>query len=520
MKNVVLFLLSLMYITGCGHSDISKRPVAPHVENLVESVFSRLRSVRSVKKEKISQLLKSVQNTAKNIEHDTTMLDFFFSMRDITMYGESALNAEGIEVETCIDNYKCAINSHYIYTYLKFYDILFVDSSGYVFYSIRKEDEYKANLYSNSFLDTSITEHMQDSTSGLFMDYRYYVPAKKPIAFFIIPVVRSGVREGWFVVKYTIRALNSLLVDYKELGETGEVYLVNRNHEMLTDSRFSGSSSRLTLHVDTKAVFDALINKSSDKIITDYREIRVLSSYENFNIWNNKWAVIAEIDEDEVITEHYKSYRNYYRDSLLEYISSAPCYLRPERDFDGLEILVDMNCTEKAESTDVLTTVGIATCTGLCISFPGRFGYIAHIAPHDKIYGTKNLTNLVKAIVRRIKRYDIYLYELRKLRFVIVANHSESIDALLEKLMRYGVFLSQIKFAYKPDAAYANITFSPLTNRMDIEWVSKSDNPERTLQYAGDVKDMGTAIKHISGYNNHVKKYLEESLNNMSDVIQ
>jgi hypothetical protein len=123
-----------------------------------------------------------------------------------------------------------------------------------------------------------------------------------------VRVHRDGVHQGWIVFQYALNMLNALLVDYDELGEMGEVYVVNCEHFMLTQSRFREGSSSLKVRVDTEAVRCAMHEQSGQKLITGYRGVRVFVSFERFDFWETSWIIIASIEESGVLTDYYREH--------------------------------------------------------------------------------------------------------------------------------------------------------------------------------------------------------------------
>ncbi|MDA3938193.1 MAG: hypothetical protein PF693_02645 [Spirochaetia bacterium] len=89
-------------------------------------------------------------------------------------------------------------------------------------------------------------------------------------------------------------------------SRTTEVYLINNKNLMLSDSRFYKDSSAMKIKINSSAVQSALNEEQGERIVNDYRNIRVFSSFEKFEVFGVEWVIIAEIDEDEVITEYYK----------------------------------------------------------------------------------------------------------------------------------------------------------------------------------------------------------------------
>ncbi len=89
------------------------------------------------------------------------------------------------------------------------------------------------------------------------------------------------------------------------LGTSGESYLVGNDYLMRSSSRFQ-EKSILKTFVKTQAVYSTLKNKPGIKLIKDYRNVEVLSSYDKINIANLHWLILAEIDYKEVTIPIYK----------------------------------------------------------------------------------------------------------------------------------------------------------------------------------------------------------------------
>ena len=95
------------------------------------------------------------------------------------------------------------------------------------------------------------------------------------------------------------------------LGKTGKANLVCEDGCMKNDSRFlstldnpdvKASGTTITVMNIKSASTDAIkAGKSGSWIIEDYRGVRVLSSYTPVEIYSQKWGMVVEIDEDEVL---------------------------------------------------------------------------------------------------------------------------------------------------------------------------------------------------------------------------
>ena len=84
------------------------------------------------------------------------------------------------------------------------------------------------------------------------------------------------------------------------MGASGETYLVGEDRMMRSESRFSENSTILKLRVDTHTVAKGLAGETGVDWTDDYRGIEVLSAYGRFARDGIVWAVMAEVDADEV----------------------------------------------------------------------------------------------------------------------------------------------------------------------------------------------------------------------------
>ncbi len=459
---------------------------------IYKEYFSKLEDVRIKKKEKIIDYFESIKAKAFDIKNDSYLLNIF----NVLQNSKSKISAV-LEYE---------IDKYYVTNYGNFYDILFVDSSGYVFFSIKRENDYKTNLFGGDLSNTKLVKNLKGEKLNQFVDYEYYSPSNEPAAFFTTPVYKSKKLTGWFILQCSINNLNAILSDKNSLGRTGEVYLVNKEKLMLSESRFIEDNTILKLKIDTEAVKESIKMVKGQKILKDYRSVCVLSSFEKFDYFGNTWIIIAEIDEDEVVTEYYKKYNSYFNKKIFSSRSNEPESTKSIK-FSVFErgYRVDMNEYAKCRPDSSLKTYGVSLCTAVAIYYPGRFGYLAHISPTDEIYDpdvfnfpffSAQKTNILSTLIEKIKYYEIYPYELKNLKFVIIAPHNKSFSSIMEELINLGIDISNIKFAYDPEAISANVLLDMGKDNCIIEW-----NKNRGSYFISvkEIKDSESIVKSVSG---------------------
>ncbi len=469
-------------------------PSGKTTTDLKKTTFAKLKKIRIEKKQEVINHFDNIRKLAFAIQTDRKMLNFFLEIKK-----DRYQTNENLEYK--LDEYA-------IINYGDFYDILFVDTSGLIFHSLRKESDFRTNIFKGCLAKTgpAAGAGIKQIFRKSFLEYEFYDPSGEPAAFFAIPLSKSNRQLGWFILQCTINRVNTILTDLRNLGKTGEVYLVNENKLMLSDSRFMEDSTILKLKVDTEAVKNAIQNSSGESIIDDYRGVRVFSSFEKFDLFGTNWIIIAEIDENEVITNHYKKNKKYFNSEIIGYLARRPL---KEKHFQS-KILkakrIDINEFAKAKHEELIQTFGVATCTAVAITFKGQFCYLSHISPTDKIYNHDRFTDIffqtrktdfLGELIQRVKYFDIYPHELKELNFIIIAPHNNSFPRTVDKIINNGMELSNIKYMYNPYARCANVTTDISQNSVSVKWISKQSV---ILQYSSEIEDLSTILKKIINY--------------------
>ena len=189
-----------------------------------------------------------------------------------------------------------------------YYDIFLLDHAGNVVYSVFKEADYATNLKNGKWKDTDLANiykatYKSKAGEKLFFDFRKYAPSADAPASFIATKIldRAGDLHGILVFQMPISRINNVMQASAGMGESGEAYIVGKDKLMRSDSRFSKESTILSQKVDSETVQDALNGETGIDIIKDYRGIYVESAHTPFNFLGTTWALIAEIDEDEIL---------------------------------------------------------------------------------------------------------------------------------------------------------------------------------------------------------------------------
>jgi len=159
-------------------------------------------------------------------------------------------------------------------------------------------------------LDKSTDAYFLAAKNKTYIKDAYYSQTTKRNSICISTPVRtdlSGKLLGVLVARYSLQSLGDITAERTGLGETGEIYLVNKDKLMITPSRFV-KDTVLRQKVDTEKVrklfedveeFGAEHHAHVPLIYEDYRGTRVLGIHDHIPEMN--WYLLAEIDVKEAL---------------------------------------------------------------------------------------------------------------------------------------------------------------------------------------------------------------------------
>ncbi len=193
-----------------------------------------------------------------------------------------------------------------------FDDIFLVDATtGNIVYSVYKEIDYATSLetgaYNNSAIGQAYRKAKASSNAGssFLIDFDNYGPSyDAPASFISTPIFKTNSKEllGVLIFQMPIDNINAIMQEKAGFGESGETYLLGDDLLMRSQSRFSEENTIFSTKVDTEAASQVFAGKKDSVLANDYRGIPVLSSYTPVLITGLKWALLAEIDEAEILS--------------------------------------------------------------------------------------------------------------------------------------------------------------------------------------------------------------------------
>ena len=450
--SLLLLLSIVLLVFSCKQTPENKEYSYPEYKELH---YKMLDSALAGRKQQLVSYLTGVQQRADKIHTDEFTLKFFKTIHAFQEVKSKKNFPEKLVKET--KALKQQFKEHYIVDYHVFYDMLFIDSSGEIFYTIRQQGDYKKNIFKGELKTTALSEKMKTRPSTSFVDFQFYEISGEPSAFFIEPVKDEKGQLGWVVLQFSIDKINNMFCLHQDIGETHEVILVNKDHYMLTDSRFIAKSTILSEQLAKENIDAKFKEGKGQKAVVDYRGHKVFSSFEVFDLLGSQWLIISKMDEEELITSYFLQYPDKMTGMLNQIIAQKKSAHKKGRLNIEHGIEVDMDEFRRNDDSQLVYTHGVSSCTAFIIKKPGDFSYFAHISPYDKVYG-EDRTDLLTHILKKIEYLEVTDSEKHALNFYLVSSSKDAFEEMLKRLMKEGYFLSQVKILYHPQAVHANVS--------------------------------------------------------------
>ncbi|MCP2727514.1 adenylate/guanylate cyclase domain-containing protein [Limnofasciculus baicalensis] len=229
-----------------------------------------------------------------------------------------------------------------------YYDLFLIDiKSNDIVYTVYKETDFGINLEQGINRDSNLAKVVEavrknpDRGAIQIVDFQLYRPSyMAPAAFIAAPIYNQSNLVGILAIQLPVDQINNVLTgngNWKRdgLGNTGETYMVGADLLMRSLSRFliedsqgyksllksTGTELRniqlinqlntsiILQKINTEAARDATKGIAGTKIVEDYQNKTVLSSYSPLKIEGLNWGIIAQMDLSEAYQPIYKLQR-------------------------------------------------------------------------------------------------------------------------------------------------------------------------------------------------------------------
>lgn len=473
--------------------EIKQPPKDISYKELLNEAYATMDSALEIRKAELINYLNIIHTEATQTKSDKLLINFFRTQLVFNKIKD--VNQLPQQTKEKSQQLQQAVTEHFIAKYRRFYDMLMIDKSGKIFHTIRKEADLGLNIFQNTNKTHYLSKHLKEQNGSSFVDFTFYDVSNEPSAFFIEPIKHNEEFLGWIVMQFSLSKINHLFSLHRELGNTGELIMVNKNHYMLTDSRFQASSTMLNQKLPEQNIDEKFAEGKGHKKVTDYRGFNVISSFDTLSFQKNKWLLIAKMNESEIITNFFK--RNHAKlDKFISILDNRKIEKAEETSPKPNHILVNIDELKRTENTPIYT-FGISECTGIVAFLPEKFVYMAHISPYDNIYGKSN-TDIIGQMLNKIRFLEIPKSQQQLMRFIVVAPHKNTAFAATQKIINAGYFLNQVKIAHNASARYANIFHHPSNNETIIEWFNEQSLYENSKHIESLDEQLCKSCKYLN----------------------
>ncbi len=220
-----------------------------------------------------------------------------------------------------------------------FEDILLIDATGNVVYSVLKQVDFATSLTHGLFADSALgrifqqANQLTENDDVVLIDFSAYEASfNLQSAFIAAPIFNGNERMGVVVFRISIDPINDIMTygrawRIQESGRTGEAIIVAEDGTMRNDSRAMVQNKEQYLEkIENLNQLDAKITQEMDlkdttvglqkvdnsgvrnvftggvtglDMIPDYKNETVISAYTPINVAGLNWAIFSNIAQDE-----------------------------------------------------------------------------------------------------------------------------------------------------------------------------------------------------------------------------
>ena len=194
-----------------------------------------------------------------------------------------------------------------------YYDLFLIDVSGFCFYSVTKESDYKTNLingpYKDSGLGQVVQEIIQENKVISFADFSPYAPSNdQPASFLSIAIQSEGKTELILALQLSSKSINDLVQRGSNLSEKTESYLIGSDGLFRSDSFLhkdytleksfkNDKKMESQSYLSAFKKSDGLYQKIDTQVIENYHQEMVLSSWDLVDVFGSQWMIVTEKDK-------------------------------------------------------------------------------------------------------------------------------------------------------------------------------------------------------------------------------
>lgn len=260
-------------------------------EALIGRTFDQLNFVRAEKTTRINNFLQQRMNDASNMARNKESLAHLRLMA-------------GTKQHTKTDTVSQVIFNNFLRAYLETSNC-YSSVCYFAFPATVERIPIRADTlpgFSMGWLK-EVYSRIESEEQVLVEEFNHPEREGDPQVLFVSGIYENDIKLGLIVLSVPLSEFGKIMFDNNPsngLGQSGEAYLVGPDFLMRSHSRFKADAV-MKMRVQTEGVKMALSGLNGTDIFSDYRGIKVLSSFNRIEVSQLNWVLLAEIDEDEAM---------------------------------------------------------------------------------------------------------------------------------------------------------------------------------------------------------------------------
>ncbi|MCP4157349.1 MAG: PAS domain-containing protein [bacterium] len=290
-------------------------------EALIKEAYIQLNAARDMKKARIASFFKEREGDVLVLANNPFVIQAYKELKAVFEAGISTDKTFKGYTKGSYDapaEYKAAHDrffptfEYYMKQY-SYYDIFLIGlGQGETYFTVTKEADFGAKTNS---IKSSLQDVWTAALNGTvkMSDMKSYSPSNgAPAQFTAAPIRDNGIIIGVVALQISMDAINAVMTDTTGLADTCETYLVGADNLMRSDSvndikdnhtvikSFAGNVT--TNGIDSPATRAVKEGKPAghDEFL-DYNNQPVYSAFAPLEVGEHTWAIIAEIDQAQVM---------------------------------------------------------------------------------------------------------------------------------------------------------------------------------------------------------------------------
>lgn len=190
-------------------------------------------------------------------------------------------------------------------------DIYAINAKGQVLYSVTKSDDFLRSVTDADLAETALAEiytraMAAEAGQQFVSSYEFYEPAGGAPSLFIaqpayITKFNGSNLAGVIVIRVDADFLGGITADLADLGETGQVYIVDEDGRVVTDQPRAGESTALVATANNAVVQAALNGSQGEGVVKGADGVERMTVATPLTIGGTRFAVVAERDLGETL---------------------------------------------------------------------------------------------------------------------------------------------------------------------------------------------------------------------------